>query len=391
MKPVIMFTVSSGNLGNTSTLLEIARACAADFEPIFLCYSFRFSNLISEAGFKTVFLPPIRVRPVNPSPQKFVRQIEAEMALYERYRPVAIVNKHELGPVFSARAAGIPLVWVLPYAWTRPCHESGLLGDHPLTVAEHFYPGQPLPAEAEFLAPYQETARLLGLPIPTQFHDLFEGDLTIVTDLPELTGQAALPAGYTYSGPIFARLPGETPAWVGALDQTRPIIYFAMGSSGDPELLAAMLPHFARRPDWQVIAPIKARLRGQEVTAPANVQLSDWLPAHLVNPVAHVALTHGGLGTLYTAVTAGTPTLGIPMSPEQRLNLRLLADAGLARSLDSEAAAAGGFIEPLAELLADEAMRARAAQWQARLAAVDGPARAAEALRQFVAAPTAAD
>ncbi|MCB0029642.1 MAG: hypothetical protein KDE28_17135, partial [Anaerolineales bacterium] len=63
---------------------------------------------------------------------------------------------------------------------------------------------------------------------------------------------------------------------------------------------------------------IKARLRGQEVTAPANVQLSDWLPAHLVNPVAHVALTHGGLGTLYTAVTAGTPTLGIPMSPEQR-------------------------------------------------------------------------
>ena len=63
----------------------------------------------------------------------------------------------------------------------------------------------------------------------------------------------------------------------------------------------------------------------------------------------------------------------------------------LTRIQEAEAAAAGGFIEPLAELLADEAMRARAAQWQARLAAVDGPARAAEALRQFVAAPTAAD
>jgi hypothetical protein len=46
-----------------------------------------------------------------------------------------------------------------------------------------------------------------------------------------------------------------------------------------------------------------------------NVLVYDWLPAPKVNPLADIAVIHGGQGTVQTACAAGTPSIGIGLQP----------------------------------------------------------------------------
>ena len=69
--------------------------------------------------------------------------------------------------------------------------------------------------------------------------DLFSGDLNLIPDLPELSGlaESELPPGYHYVGPIFARLPLPIPNKVfDVFGRPGLKIYFAMGSSAQPDL-----------------------------------------------------------------------------------------------------------------------------------------------------------
>ena len=387
-KPVLLFTTSTGNLGDTTVQIELARACAADFEPIFLCYGFKFQHLIQAAGFRTLFPPPYRRSRIAPRPEKFVRQIEAEAAIMRRYRPVAVINKHEMGPRFSARLAGVPLVWVLPYAWTRLCQENQWAGRSPLLAAQHWFNGQPLPEEATFLWPYQETARRLGLTPPATFHDLFSGDLILIHELPELVGITEIPAQYRLVGPVFAHYPGELPAALQALDPSRPILYFALGSSGDPELIPTFLALFAARPEWQIIAPIEHLLAATGRPAPANVIVTGLLPALAANRLANLAITHGGLGTLATACLAGTPILALGMFPEQELNIAHLVHWGNARALSRAMLNQQQFLPLVDRALADQTLAAQAQAMQRLFSQQDGAACAAAHLRHFLAKQT---
>ena len=95
------------------------------------------------------------------------------------------------------------------------------------------------------------------------------------------------------------------PAELQHIPRDRPLIYFAMGSSGTPEIVARILESFEGRP-YRVIAPVKfqiAQLPGVHI--PSNVLVTDWLPALQVNKMADLAVIHGGIGTVMTAALAG--------------------------------------------------------------------------------------
>jgi len=46
-----------------------------------------------------------------------------------------------------------------------------------------------------------------------------------------------------------------------------------------------------------------------------------FVPAPLVNVLADVVVSHGGQGTIQTAIASGTPIVGFAMQPEQQINL----------------------------------------------------------------------
>lgn len=154
----------------------------------------------------------------------------------------------------------------------------------------------------------------------------------LVADIPEVTGVPVLPPHWEYIGPIFAKLEGDVPEVVTAVADHHPLIYCAMGSSGNQDLVRAVIESFVGMP-YQVIAPVKSHLSGTTICVPDNVLVLDWIPAHKVNPLADLAVIHGGHGTVQTAIAAGTPFVGIGMQPEQEWNINLLVWQGCATRL----------------------------------------------------------
>jgi UDP:flavonoid glycosyltransferase YjiC (YdhE family) len=80
------------------------------------------------------------------------------------------------------------------------------------------------------------------------------------------------------------------------MPRDKPLIYFAMGSSGTPEIVARLIESFEGKP-YRVIAPVKFQLaRVPGVRVPSNVLVTDWLAALQVNKMADLAVIHGGSG-----------------------------------------------------------------------------------------------
>ena len=119
------------------------------------------------------------------------------------------------------------------------------------------------------------------------YHSIFDywrGDVTLVAEPAEFSG-VELPQGYTYTGPLIARQDFPIPDEIKNMPHDLPVIYFAMGSSGTPEIIASIVESFRGKP-YRVIAPVKEHLaKIPGVKIPPNVIVTDWLPAHKVNPL----------------------------------------------------------------------------------------------------------
>jgi UDP:flavonoid glycosyltransferase YjiC (YdhE family) len=114
--------------------------------------------------------------------------------------------------------------------------------------------------------------------------------------------------------------------------------------------------------------------------AGGRVMLEGVLPSHRVMPRVDLAVTAGGQGSMQTAMAAGTSVLGLPLQPEQDLNIVLLERLGAARRIPLRHAGAARLADAAREMLADEGYRRSARRVQAVYAGIDGPANAAAAV-----------
>jgi UDP:flavonoid glycosyltransferase YjiC (YdhE family) len=318
--------------------------------------------------------------------------VKSECALYAELKPAAVVIGFTLSVYLSARSAKVPLVYVMPFPLTRPFLQAGLAEwpdafDLPLLnlipkSARDRWTNRWLLKTRLWTGPFRRVAAELDLPLPEALVDLYEGDFNLVTDIPELTGVPKLPPDWQYIGPIFARLPGEVPAEI--MDLPRPWIYCAMGSSANREILKTVLEGFAELP-YAVVAPVQTHLQGMNLRLPQNVHVYDWLPAHKVNPLADLAVIHGGQGTVQTACVSGTPFVGIGLQPEQEANIAAVARWGSAVRLSKRRLSQSTLRECVTRLMANTTARARARDLQALLAHWDGADRAARFIcEQFI-------
>jgi UDP:flavonoid glycosyltransferase YjiC (YdhE family) len=175
------------------------------------------------------------------------------------------------------------------------------------------------------------------LPPIYNFPSLVRGELTLLPDLPELSGLDAshLPAGYAYSGPLFARLSLPVPEEARRVFNHAGLkIYCSMGSSASAELLTAVVNILRSIPDVNLVCATTSLLDPSELGRPTERFFATrFLPAHYVNELADIAVIHGGQGTVQTAVWAGTPVVGVGMQWEQQANLDGLARAGVGMRL----------------------------------------------------------
>jgi UDP:flavonoid glycosyltransferase YjiC (YdhE family) len=414
-------------LSEVSRLVEMGLALRRlGQEVVFFSHGGNYEYVAQEAGFEVVAVTPEmspqraaeymafnRGEKGNPFRDSFFTDDElqayvpAEADAFRQARADAVLIGWNLPSYLSAPLAGIPILVQQPGPFTAPFFDRKMGVFQPsLFGAAHHLPlnwlvNWWLPRAKIWLAPFNRAAETLGLPQWKSTLDLMAGDLTLVMDAPEILGIPPdelhtyrprhpqcfhRPPVYRYGGPCFARLPGDVPEAVRThFDTPHLKLYCAMGVSGSPRVLGEVI-EIANNLEIQSVIATTTVLPGLGGSEAGRVLITPHVPAHLVNSLADIAITHGGAGTVQTAIHAGTPLVGIPMHLEQTGNLSLVTrqNAGLMLSKwDLNRRSLGRALE---RLLRDTGLRQNMLRLKAIQDQVDGPAVAAREIVRFLGA-----
>ncbi len=283
------------------------------------------------------------------SVEELEKHVNSEMAFFNENNVRAVLSGYTLSNALSTRALGIPYVTTHLGSWVPPVFEFNM---NPWPVNGDNIFTRFIPASVKIKMtnygilrvrthrPINILAKKLNIPEFKNFLDLTSGDLTLVTDCPEILG---IPAGtienwvpknpklfnhelkMKYVGPIFAELFGEIPDRVKSFYNTQlPKIYVALATSR-PDYMEAVLSILK---DMEVKVIICTAVHNLKNGSHPNILIEKHLPSHKVMPLADLAIIHGGQGSVQTAISASTPVLGFPLHPEQDFNLRLVEKNG---------------------------------------------------------------
>ena len=422
---MIALMPNCGFLSETSRMLHIAQALRAQGEPVCIAtHGGPYLPVLAQSGLPVTLLAPqmdearcrryladlVQIgRPgVRMQPPDEVRQgVAAEVDFLRQQGARAVVSGFTLTAHLSSRVAGIPLVTSHGGSFVPPVFERGL-APVPTTMpipGTEWLPdwlkrpfanqgAQRLTDPTRFL---NDIAAELGVtPVPT-LAALMLGDLTLVTDVPQVLGIPAAelqawrprrPQAYrpdsrlVYTGPLFAKLDLPLPDAVRAfMDRSRPTAYVVL-SSASPRMLRAAVQR-VRAAGVRVI--VGATIHDYGPVDDADTVVAGILPSHRVMPQVDVAVTMGGQGTVQTAMASGTPVVGIPLHAEQELNVDLAARHGAGLAIAPRFVDTPRLTEAVQRVLADARFAEGAAKVRGWYAGVDGAARAARAILDHLA------
>ncbi len=320
------------------------------------------------------------------SSAELIEKIKNEVAYLKDQQPVAVLTGSYVTIPVTCQILHIPLAWVVQSTWLPGffAHGAGM------TDSIRFAPLKKVADLAVLalinlwiriglLGALNKAARHFGVPGFQSIFDYWRGDLNLVAEPAEFSG-AELPANYYFIGPLIARQDFPIPEAVKQIPHDQPLIYFAMGSSGTPQIIANIIESFAGKP-YRVIAPVKAHLnKVSGVRVPANVIVTEWLPALQINKLVDLSVIHGGVGTVMTAAYAGKPVVGVGMQPEQVANLACLVRKGIAVRVPKSKHLAGAVQEAIQHQLHNEDAKRKAAAFAEIMETWDGPKMAAQLL-----------
>lgn len=412
-------------LSEASRLVEIAKALRARGQELsFLSHGGPYEHVARDEGFDVVpvepWMSPERarrymkfnrgegVRSMRDSfftLEELKQHVPNETDAFESVRADAVLIGWNLPSYLSAKLAGIPIIVQQPGTFTAPFFDKKMGVFVPSLVGwlRHFpmdwFMNWLAPRMTFWTYPFNQLASELGLPTYKSTLDLMAGDLTLVMDAPEILGISSeelaryrprhperfhrLPR-YRYGGPCFAKLPGDVSEPVRRhFDTTRTKLYCAMGVSGSPDVLRSVVDIVADL-DLQAVVLTTTILGDRVGQVSERVLTVPHAPAHLVNPLADIAITHGGAGTIQTAIHSGTPLVGIPAQMEQAGNISLVVRQGAGLMLSGLDLTQRKLAAALEKLVGDPTYRSRMAELKRLQDPVDGAAKAAEEMIRFL-------
>lgn len=343
----VLFAPETFNLGETSRAVEVARELEAlGHEVRFAGYSTRFADHVRDAGFALELLAPELTEKQadqliavdqgrslrHPFTTELVRRrVASEKALMARWKPDGAVIGTTLTLFLSARAAGVPLVYVRPYAMSRS--HLARMTTFPATAGTGPWAhriNRLVGGAVRRIVPrlrwkpgsFRRVAAEEGVTLPPRTVDALDADLNLIASLfPAVDGRPLGPRE-TAVGPIYAQGEGDLPEEIARLaDAGRPVVYVGLGSSAGRRLALDILHQLAPL-DVEIVSTTGRYLRADDLRdLPGNVHVYGHLPAQKLAGIVHASVIHGGEGTVQTACASGAPFAGIGLQAEQRINL----------------------------------------------------------------------
>jgi UDP:flavonoid glycosyltransferase YjiC (YdhE family) len=406
-KRTLVFATCAFNLAETSRMVEIAKAVALDpvaskvFDIQLISDGGEFESMIEKHGFALTRMEPRltaekiehiakvdRGEKFTPAftDAEMIERVHNEIAALNKLNPAAVITGPYPSIPVTCRVLKVPLVWVVQSTWLPEFFEHGAgmtdrvrptpvkaLADRSVFAFINFW------IRHGFLNTVNRAAKHFGVPGYKSIFDYWRGDITLVAEPPGFSG-AKLPPDHFFTGPLIPQEEFPLPEAVRKIPRDKPLIYFAMGSSGTPEIVARIIESFEGKP-YRVIAPVKFQLDLVPGThVPSNVLIFGWVPALEVKKIADLAVIHGGIGTVMTAALAGKPVVGVGMQMEQVANLACLERLGLAIRVPKSKDPSAKVLAAIEQLLHDDAAKAKAADFARSIAEWDGPKLAARKL-----------
>ena len=414
------FFSDTHNYGDCSRAIEIARQMKHDGHTVrFFHHGGDFVKKITEAGIDLVGLEPEvskeqhevlmaidqqRAPLGTPLPfheEQIREMVTSEIKALREFRPDGAYCGLNISCMISVPYLKIPSVTFVPTALCPAFFQKGL-ASFPNSLEKGLLLHYLVPGFVKKMiinrvmlgkvmkhagAAFNKVRVGYGLPPLYNYPSLARGDLTLLPDLPELSGlkETDLPPGYKYCGPLFAHPELPVPDEVRRVfDSPGLKMYCAMGSSGSPELLKKVISILKTNPGFCIVCATTSIIDPTEL-GPNNDRFfaTRFLPAPQVNELADIAVIHGGQGTVQTAVWAGTPVVGIGFQWEQQANLDGLVHAGAGIRIPILSVSEKSLLAAVEKVRSKE-YRSRMAELKDLVRSIDGARNAVQLMNRFL-------
>ncbi len=417
-------------LSEVSRLIEIGKQLRTlQQDVVFFSHGGPYESIVRDAGFELVPITPTM------SPQRYdefikynrgegSKSLDSSFFTYEElkdYVPAeadalkqvnadAVLIGWNLPSYLSVQLAGIPIIVQQPGSFTAPYFDKklaefapALAGRHIAALMHHLpmdrFVNWLMPRMRLWTKPFNQLAAELGLPQYKSTLDFVAGDLTLVMDTPSILGISPAELEnyrpthpeyfhktpkYRFGGACYAKLPGEVPDDVSRhFDTAETRLYCAMGVSGSPEVLRSVID-IVRDLDLRAVIVTTTILQESVTESSDQVLITSHVPADRVNPMADIALTHGGAGTVQTAIHSATPLVGIPMHQEQAGNIAMVRKRGAGLMLWKSELTRENLAASLEKLVSDTSFQANMQKLKSEQDQIDGALKAAEEIVNFL-------
>jgi UDP:flavonoid glycosyltransferase YjiC (YdhE family) len=408
------------NLGDFTRALETAKGMRASGAAVkFFNHGGVHNYLISEAGIENEDLQPeltweqhqvimdinrYKAKIGTPLPvttDQWIKMAEADLKALGEYKPHGVYAGLNLSCMISVPYAKLPMVTQVPTV-NCPAFIHKEMYNMPNTMEQNFFIRHVVPgfikrkimkrillkdSAKATVTTFNEARKHFGLKPIYNITELVKGDITLLPDLPVLSGlqEKDLTPGYYYTGPIFSMMEMPVP------DEIRKVfgrpglnIYCSLGSSGFPETLKLIIETLKQEKSYNMVCSTTTIMDPEELGPNTErFYACKFLPAHLVSEMADIAVTHGGQGTIQTAVWAGTPVVGIGFQAEQQANIDGIAREGMAVRIPLYSVSPSRILKAVKKISQERYMR-NAARLKEEVRSVDGVKKSVEIMNNFV-------
>jgi len=171
---------------------------------------------------------------------------------------------------------------------------------------------------------------------------------------------------YRFAAPRDDTSPQPLPQWWD--DTDAPLVYMSFGTVAAnvglfPSLYDAAIAAVAELDVRLLVTTGSAADLAALAPTPPSVHVESFWPQRDVMPHVSAAVGHGGYGTTMATLSAGVPTVAMPLfAIDQHYNAKAVADVGAGLALEGGVEATASLAEALRRVLADEDFASAAAR-----------------------------
>jgi UDP:flavonoid glycosyltransferase YjiC (YdhE family) len=367
-KPLVGFFPAADNLAECGRAVMIAKRLQdLGSNIIFFSHGRKYDFLIEKNGFTVIHVQPdfkdelihdwYKLAELNIIYAKslvdytwLAENIKAEIEAFTKTGIDLLVSTNSITCAISARAAHIPYINIKPGAGAVTLSIPDFLNNGftrliPKQLSTKLFTWC-LQRTKLWLKPVNKVAKDFGVPPFKRSLDLWEGDTTLLTSHLEFINifphQQLWPAenyvGMTLLDEIMTNTFSQKEIdeietkIAHHLNKPGKSILVTLGSSGDKDFFIQLLKALEKTA-YNIVVVYTSVLDTtdvQDLHLTDNIFMLPFVPS--INKLHHMvdlAIIHGGQGTVYSAVYAKKPVIGIPQHFEQQLNLEKLVGHGM--------------------------------------------------------------